>query len=56
MKNFEEKIVAAHLNKMKLSSTQDINNWYRRFRGGFYNVKGIKDVVKFIYNFKDKFE
>lgn len=55
MKNFEEKIVAAHLNKMKLSSTQDINNWYRRFRGGLYNVKGLKDVVKIISNFKDKF-
>lgn len=55
MKNFEEKIVAAHLNKMKLSSTQDINNWYRRSRDGLYNIKRLKDVVKVLSNFRDKF-
>ena len=55
MKNFEEKIVAAHLNKMKLSSTQDINNWYRRSRDGLYNIKRLKDVVKVLSKFRDKF-
>lgn len=49
-----ENIKEAHLRKLGLNSTEEINDWFRKSNNNDYWIKPMNDIIDLLNKFKDK--